>query len=145
MDKEQHLLIKLAEECTAVSKAVHKAALFGMEDGYPGTNRTNLEDVYMSKLYYSSTLCKIGQCDKALDIIYDNIEELISNRNYSIVDHIFLNFPIMDLDSHLIVGLLATTKYAKDRLKYRSYFVKNSKSALILRNEFNKKTFSHLV
>jgi len=45
LTREQHLLLKLSEECTEVGKVVHKAVLFGLDDGYPGTDRTNLDDL----------------------------------------------------------------------------------------------------
>jgi len=47
MNRQQHLLIKLSEECNEVGKAVSKALLFGLDDGYPypGTGRTNLDDL----------------------------------------------------------------------------------------------------
>ena len=45
LNKQQHLLVKLAEECNEVGKAALKAALFGLEDGYPGTTRTNKADI----------------------------------------------------------------------------------------------------
>ena len=46
MNRQQHLLIKLAEECNEVGKASNKAALFGLDDGYPHTTRTNISDLH---------------------------------------------------------------------------------------------------
>ncbi len=45
MNKQQYLLICLAEECAEVIKVVNKALRFGLENGYPGTCRTNLVDL----------------------------------------------------------------------------------------------------
>ena len=35
----------LAEECAEVQQAIAKALRFGLCDGYPGTDRTNAEDI----------------------------------------------------------------------------------------------------
>ncbi len=32
LNKEEHLLLKLSEECVELSKVVHKAVLFGLDD-----------------------------------------------------------------------------------------------------------------
>jgi len=45
MTRVEHLLIKLSEECNEIGKAVSKALLFGLDDGYPNSNRTNLQDI----------------------------------------------------------------------------------------------------
>ena len=46
MDKKEHLLTCLAEECAEVQQAVAKALRFGLDDGYPGTDRTNEVDLF---------------------------------------------------------------------------------------------------
>lgn len=45
MNKKEHLLICLAEECAEVQHAVSKALRFGLDVGYPGTDRTNAHDI----------------------------------------------------------------------------------------------------
>jgi NTP pyrophosphatase (non-canonical NTP hydrolase) len=45
MDRIQHLLVCLMEECAEVQQAAAKALRFGLEDGYPDTDRTNYEDI----------------------------------------------------------------------------------------------------
>ena len=45
MNRIEHLLTCVAEECAEVQQAVTKALRFGLNDGYPGTNRTNLGDL----------------------------------------------------------------------------------------------------
>ena len=45
MDKREHLLTCLAEECAEVQQAISKALRFGLGDGYPGTDRTNEGDL----------------------------------------------------------------------------------------------------
>lgn len=45
MTRQEHLLIKLIEECCEVAKATSKALEFGLDDGCPNTGRTNLGDI----------------------------------------------------------------------------------------------------
>ena len=45
MNRIEHLLTCLAEECAEVQQAVAKAQRFGLDDGYPGTDRTNKGDL----------------------------------------------------------------------------------------------------
>jgi hypothetical protein len=52
MNVSEHLITCLAEEsgeiaqiAGRISQAAHKALRFGLNDGYPGTNRTNLRDM----------------------------------------------------------------------------------------------------
>lgn len=52
MNRTEHLLVCLAEEggevaqiAGRISQAAHKALRFGIEDGYPGTERTNRGDM----------------------------------------------------------------------------------------------------
>lgn len=45
MDTTEHLLTCLNEECSEVQQALSKALRFGMQDGYPNTERTNEGDL----------------------------------------------------------------------------------------------------
>lgn len=45
MNKIEHLLTCLTEECSEVQQAVAKAQRFGLNDGYPGTSSTNADDI----------------------------------------------------------------------------------------------------
>lgn len=46
MNREQHLLIKLAEECTEVSHRVSKALRFGLSEVQPGQGQDNCERLW---------------------------------------------------------------------------------------------------
>lgn len=45
MNRLEHLLTIFSEECSEIQQAVSKAKRFGLDDGYPGTERTNLSDI----------------------------------------------------------------------------------------------------
>lgn len=45
MNRTEHLLACLAEECAEVQHAVAKALRFGLDDGYPGAASTNAQDI----------------------------------------------------------------------------------------------------
>jgi NTP pyrophosphatase (non-canonical NTP hydrolase) len=45
MNRTEHLLVCLAEECAEVAKAVSKALRFGLDDGAPGSDATNAQDI----------------------------------------------------------------------------------------------------
>jgi len=45
MNKREHLLACLIEEAAEIQQAATKALRFGTEDGYPGGNTTNAEDI----------------------------------------------------------------------------------------------------
>ena len=45
MNLTEHLLTCLAEECAEVQQAVSKALRFGANDGYPGCQTTNAQDI----------------------------------------------------------------------------------------------------
>ena len=45
MTETEYLLICLAEEAGEIIQACAKALRFGLDDGYPGTDRTNAGDI----------------------------------------------------------------------------------------------------
>lgn len=45
MNRTEHLLTVLAEECAEVQQAIAKALRFGLDDGYPGAESTNAQDI----------------------------------------------------------------------------------------------------
>ena len=47
MTRTEHLLVCLAEEAAEIQQAVSKALRFGLQDGYPDTDRTNARDIML--------------------------------------------------------------------------------------------------
>lgn len=60
MNEQEHLLVCLAEECAEIQQAVSKALRFGLDDGYPGADTTNAEDIAREIIELSAVvdLCK---------------------------------------------------------------------------------------
>ena len=60
MNVHEHLLICVMEEAAEVQQAASKALRFGLTDGYPGTDRTNLQDIAneMTDLLAVLDLCR---------------------------------------------------------------------------------------
>lgn len=77
MDKKEHLLICLAEECAEVSQAVSKALRFGLDYGYPDTNRTNKSDIQkeiIDVIAVAQMLMSEGILDP-IDLVHSGIVE----------------------------------------------------------------------
>ena len=49
MNKTEHLMVCLNEECVEIAHATDKALRFGLSDGHPATSRTNLGDISEKK------------------------------------------------------------------------------------------------
>ena len=65
MTRTEHLLVCLAEEAAEIQKAVSKALRFGLQDGYPGTDRTNARDI-MLEFYDLAAIIGMLQLDSDL-------------------------------------------------------------------------------
>lgn len=56
MNEKEHMLVCLSEECAEVIKAVSKALRFGLNDGYPNSGRTNLQDIMKEMVHVNVVL-----------------------------------------------------------------------------------------
>jgi hypothetical protein len=77
MNKTEHLLTCLIEECAEIQHAAAKALRFGPQDGYPGADTTNAQDIAreVTELIAVIDLCRehgvFGQPGEA-KAIYDS-------------------------------------------------------------------------
>jgi NTP pyrophosphatase (non-canonical NTP hydrolase) len=70
MNRTEHLLACLAEECAEVQHAVAKALRFGLNDGYPGAASTNAQDIareFADVLAVVEMLEEAGALDRPTD------------------------------------------------------------------------------
>ncbi len=60
MNIKEHLLTCIIEECAEVQQSVSKALRFGLEDGYPGSDTTNAEDISIevTELFAVIEMCR---------------------------------------------------------------------------------------
>lgn len=66
MNKEQHYLLKLAEECNEVGKECSKAILFGLDDFEPNqdlSNKTRIENELSDLFSVMTGLVNMGYLD----------------------------------------------------------------------------------
>lgn len=69
---------------------------------------------------------------QALDILYDNIDNLLLEGEFDYVDG-FLCKPPLVMDTDLILGLLTITLSAKNKLPHRKSFYKEAIGELVER------------
>ena len=60
MTEQEHLLTLLAEEAGELVQACSKALRFGLDDGYPGTERTNAGDILTELAHVKAVECLLG-------------------------------------------------------------------------------------
>ena len=68
MNKEQHYLLKLSEECSEVTKECSKAVLFGLEGFEPNqplTNKEKIENELSDLLSVMYELIRMGKLDES--------------------------------------------------------------------------------
>ena len=78
MNKTEHLLTCLIEECAEIQKVASKALRFGLDDHAPDSDSTNAEDI-ITEIY---DLLAIIEMLKEEKIIYDlpDTKELIKQK-----------------------------------------------------------------
>ncbi|TLP41073.1 MazG nucleotide pyrophosphohydrolase domain-containing protein [Arcobacter arenosus] len=68
MNREQHYLLKLSEECSEVAKECSKAILFGLDDFEPNqtlSNQEKIENELADLLSVMNELVNMGKLDKS--------------------------------------------------------------------------------
>jgi hypothetical protein len=89
MNKREHLLTILSEECAEIIKDVSKTLRFGVDDHYPGICKpTNIESVYrefcdltavMEMLDKMGVICSVAQ----RDLVEEKKQRVLKYLEYS--------------------------------------------------------------
>lgn len=66
MNREEHLLCIVGEECAEIAKEVSKALRFGMEEVEPGGTETNAERIQSEYCDLMAAMQMLGECNKAI-------------------------------------------------------------------------------
>ena len=75
-----------------------------------------LEDVY--------TLCAQERTDAAIDVLFDNINQMLIAQDYSRCDCALQGIDLYRLDTHLLVAVLAITFSAAPHLSFRVHLLR---------------------
>ncbi|HWD18547.1 MAG TPA: hypothetical protein VHB20_04665 [Verrucomicrobiae bacterium] len=70
----------------------------------------------------ANRLAAHGQVDSALDLVYDYIDNLLTNSEFNRVNSILRNVALADASSDVLLGLLTSTLPARRKLWSRSRF-----------------------
>lgn len=97
-----------------------------------------------SWLLKASELDKAGNCDEALDVIYDNVDNLLTEGNFSEINKILGMVDITGLSDDVILGILTSTLPARDRLENREYFFQIAKKYMLSQGKFGEEIFAGL-
>jgi len=87
--QQEYLLICLMEECGEIIQAASKALRFGLDNNYPGTDRTNVGDIskefndlYAVRIMLSREDVHIRYDDRAVLEKIRTIEEFLEKKFY---------------------------------------------------------------
>lgn len=83
-------------------------------------------------------LDKSGQTDAALDIVFDQIDELLLAGKFSQVNRLFVDIATEVYSVELLLGILTVTLPAKNQLQDRAEFYKRTAQTLQSRGELQE-------
>jgi hypothetical protein len=97
--------------------------------------KVEAESPVVSFLEQAKRLAQRGQIDSALDIIYDQVDELLLAGEFHQVDDLLASATPEQLSIDLLLALLTSTLPAKSKLSNRSAFFRRVEDALQSRGE----------
>ena len=86
----------------------------------------------------ANRLDRLGQTDAALDLLYDQIDQLLRTGKVQKVDSILEHLDLSVFSVHLLLGLLTSTLPAKTRLNFRRKFFSDTEALLKARGEWEE-------
>jgi hypothetical protein len=81
-------------------------------------------------------LVEKGNIDSALDLIYDQIDEMLRKAEFSKLDLVLAELPVSDLSIDLLLGILTATLPARSRLSNRAHLFAEIVGVLTERREY---------
>ena len=70
-----------------------------------------------------------------IDIIYDNIDELLCNNKFGLVDLLLETVDLNKLSTDALIGILSITSSASNKLPHRAFFFNRVKNLLNSKGE----------
>lgn len=85
LSRKQYLLACLAEEAGEVAYACMKALRFGLDDGYPGTDRTNEGDIAIEIAHIKAiaSMLDLQAAKSEGELIHEKIGRVLHFMEYS--------------------------------------------------------------
>lgn len=85
-----------------------------------------------------------GEPERALDIVYDALDDFLLDGSCDRVDEILKEINPAWLSTRLLLGFLTVTKLARERLESRASFLKKSREVIEKRGEMEPGLFDNL-
>ncbi len=120
----ENVLIGLVESLIAADrvKGATERVLCSIDRTFERINQEMLDYVY--------SLVKAEEIDKAMDVVFDEIDGMLGRGSFDCCDDLLPMIDVTRLDSNLMVGFLTITLPAKDKLKNRDALVKRIEQEL---------------
>ncbi len=94
-----------------------------MDESLFNTFTSNVGLYDLTWLNKAKDIDRVGKSDEALDIVYDNIDKMLSNNNFIGVDSLLSEIDINEYSVDMLLGLLTSTLPAKNKLENRKYLL----------------------
>jgi hypothetical protein len=139
-----HSDVDFASNVDAISAFLRRGELIafcsGRHEGY-FTWRTSISQAKREMDNFverASRLSRIGQIDAALDLLYDNIDALMTNGDFEQIDSVLRGVELESLSIDILLGLLTSTLPARTKLGSRKEFFVAVEKEIKRRGEWEK-------
>ena len=88
---------------------------------------TSMDEKVMNYIY---ALVRTGPPDTAVDVLFEHVDELLDSGHFDRCNELLKKFDLKQLDTNLIVAVLAITLRAAKLLPYRDTLLERSKERL---------------
>ena len=84
MNKTEHLLICIMEECAEIQQACAKALRFGLDDGHPDRDSTNADDIIREYADLQAVIQMLLESESCINL--SNLEAKIEKKKQKVND-----------------------------------------------------------